>query len=54
MAAEWAFARDHQSEQARRTALMGWLHTYNHHRLHSAIGRNVPFSRLTNVPGQYS
>ncbi|GAA3130063.1 hypothetical protein GCM10020255_003550 [Rhodococcus baikonurensis] len=21
---------------------------------HSAIGRNVPFSRLTNVPGQYS
>ncbi|TQF65405.1 IS481 family transposase, partial [Rhodococcus spelaei] len=41
-------------EQARRSALSGWLHTYNHHRQHSAIGRNVPFSRLTNVPGQYS
>ncbi|WP_027503293.1 integrase core domain-containing protein, partial [Rhodococcus sp. UNC363MFTsu5.1] len=54
MAAEWAFARHYQSEQARRTALPGWLHTYNHHRQHSAIGRHVPFSRLTNVPGQYS
>lgn len=54
MAAEWAFARHYQSEHARRTALPGWMHTYNHHRQHSAIGRNVPFSRLTNVPGQYS
>lgn len=53
MGAEWAFARHYPSEQARRTALPGWLHTYNHHRQHSAIGRNVPFSRLTNVPGQY-
>lgn len=54
MAAEWAFARHYQSEHARRTAMPGWLHTNNHHRQHSAIGRNVPFIRLTNVPGQYS
>ena len=54
MALEWAFSRHYTSEQARRTALPGWLHTYNHHRQHSAIGRNVPFSRLTNVPGQYT
>ncbi|MEH3076285.1 MAG: IS481 family transposase [Quadrisphaera sp.] len=54
MAAEWAFARHYRSELARRKALPGWLHTYNHHRLHSAIGGAVPYSRLTNVPGQYS
>jgi len=54
MAAEWAFARHYRSELARRRALPGWLHTYNHHRLHSAIGGAVPFSRLTNVPGQYT
>ena len=54
LAAEWAFARHYQSEHARRAALPRWLHTYNHHRQHSAIGRNVPFSRLINVPGQYN
>ncbi|PTR44504.1 transposase IS481 family protein [Rhodococcus sp. OK611] len=54
LAAEWAFARHYKSERTRRSALPAWLHTYNHHRQHSAIGRNVPFSRLTNVPGQYS
>ncbi|SEM50530.1 IS481 family transposase [Rhodococcus maanshanensis] len=54
VAAEWAFARHYKSERTRRSALPAWLHTYNHHRQHSAIGRNVPFSRLTNVPGQYT
>jgi len=54
MAAEWAFARHYRSELERRRALPGWLHVYNHRRLHSAIGRAVPFSRLTNVSGQYN
>ena len=54
MAAEWAFARHYRSELARRKALPGWLHIYNHHRLHSAIGGVAPVSRLTNVPGQYT
>lgn len=54
MAAEWAFARHYRSELSRRKALPGWLHSYNHHRLHSAIGDAVPFSRLTNVPGHYN
>ncbi|WP_159931038.1 MULTISPECIES: IS481 family transposase, partial [Nocardia] len=53
MAAEWAFARHYRSEQARRAALPAWLHTYNHHRQHTAIGRQTPISRLTNLPGQY-
>ena len=54
MAAEWAFARHYKSETERRRALPGWLHTYNHHRLHSAIGGHPPINRLTNLPGQYS
>jgi len=54
MAAEWAFAQFYRSEQDRRRALPGWLHTYNHHRLHSAIGYAAPITRLTNVPGQYT
>ena len=35
-------------------ALPAWLHEYNHHRPHTAIGAKPPISRLTNVPGQYS
>ena len=30
-----------------------WIHHYNHHRLHTAIGKVPPITRLTNVPGQY-
>ncbi|OBF89019.1 transposase, partial [Mycobacterium sp. 852002-51152_SCH6134967] len=53
MAGEWAFARHYPNERTRRTALAGWLHTYNHHRQHSAIGKVPPITRLTNLPGQY-
>ncbi len=54
MAAEWAFARHYPNEQTRRSALPPWLHTYNHHRQHSAIGKVPPITRLTNLPGQYN
>ena len=54
MTAGWAVRRLYLSESARRNALPAWLHEYNHHRLHSAIGRTTPISRLTNLPGQYS
>jgi transposase InsO family protein len=50
---EWAFARHYPNELTRRSALPAWLHTYNHHRQHSAIGKITPITRLTNVPGQY-
>lgn len=53
MAAEWAFARHYPNERTRRSALSAWLHTYNHHRQHSAIGKVPPITRLTNLPGQY-
>jgi transposase InsO family protein len=50
----WAFDRYYPSEHARRTALPAWLHHYNHHRPHTAIGRAVPISRLDNLPGQHT
>jgi transposase InsO family protein len=50
----WAFSRHYNSEPARRAALPAWLHEYNHHRPHTAIGGKPPISRLTNLPGQYS
>jgi transposase InsO family protein len=46
----WAYARLYTSENERRTALPGWLHFYNHHRAHSAIGGRPPVTRLTNLP----
>jgi transposase-like protein len=50
----WAFDRFYPSEADRRAALPAWLHDYNHHRPHTAIGRLAPITRLTNVPGQFS
>jgi transposase InsO family protein len=54
LADRWAFARHYTGESQRRDALPGWLHEYNHHRPHTAIGRQPPISRLTNLPGQYT
>ena len=54
MADGWAYARCYRSEQERRDALADWIHQYNQHRPHTACGNQPPFSRLTNVPGQYS
>ena len=54
LAAGWAFSRCYTSETQRRAALPSWLHQYNHHRPHSAIGKVTPITRLINVPGQYS
>lgn len=50
----WAYARLYQSTQQRNDALSGWLHFYNHHRAHSAIGGRPPATRLTNVPGHHT
>jgi transposase InsO family protein len=51
---EWAYARPYQSEADRVAALTGWLHTYNHHRGHTALGGEPPASRVTNLSGQNS
>lgn len=54
LTAEWAYKKFYASESARRAAYPAWLHHYNHHRPHTAIGNQAPITRLTNVPGQYS
>jgi transposase InsO family protein len=54
MADGWAFKKLYRSENARRAALAGWLHQYNHHRPHTAIGRSAPITRLTNLSDQYT
>ena len=48
----WAYARFYESETERRDALPGWIHFYNHHRRHSAIGAQ-PISRLNNLLGHH-
>ena len=50
----WAFSKHYTTESARRNALPAWLHEYNHHRPHTAIGGHPPISRLTNLAGQYT
>ena len=55
MADGWAYVKHYNSESARRAALPAWLHFYNHHRPHTAIGKLPPISRISNnLPGQYS
>jgi transposase InsO family protein len=51
--AEWAYARAWRSDGQRTRALTTWLHRYNHHRHHTAIG-GPPTSRVSNLVGHYS
>jgi transposase InsO family protein len=51
--AEWAYARTWTSEGQRNRALARWLHIYNHHRHHTAVG-GPPVSRVSNLAGHYS
>ena len=54
----WAYGAIYASSAERTAALEGWLFRYNHHRKHSAIGRQPPIARLTekrnNLLGTYS
>lgn len=50
----WAYGPTYGSERERTRALDGWLFHYNHRRRHTAIGRQPPASRLTNLLGTYS
>jgi len=52
LADEWAYARPYTSEAARRAALPAWLHAYNNHRSHTALGGLPPASRVPNLTGQ--
>ena len=50
----WAFKKFYPSEDARLQALPPWIHQYNHHRPHSAIGKVAPITRLDNLAGHHS
>jgi transposase InsO family protein len=50
---EWAYVRPYDSEAERVAALDDWLHLYNHHRHHTAIG-GPPISRVNDLPGHYN
>ena len=50
---ECAYRQVFRSDAARERALARWLHSYNHHRPHTALGGRPPISRVTNVPEDY-
>ncbi|QQQ79204.1 IS481 family transposase [Saccharothrix sp. 6-C] len=44
---EFAYAQAWTGNDHRLTALPDWVHDYNHHRAHSALGGQPPITRLT-------
>lgn len=50
---EWAYVRNYRSDLERADALDDWIHLYNHHRNHTAIG-GPPISRVNDLPGHYT
>ncbi|MFE5635301.1 integrase core domain-containing protein, partial [Streptomyces sp. NPDC056543] len=50
---EWAYQRPYTSNAERTEALEDFLHTYNHHRCHTALEGKPPISRVNNPAGQY-
>jgi transposase InsO family protein len=54
MLEEWAYARPYSSEAERVAAFPQWLHSYNHHRGHTALRGQPPASRVTKLSGQNS
>jgi transposase InsO family protein len=51
---EWAYARLYRSDTERCQEYSTWLHTYNHHRGHTALGGQPPATRVPNLSGQYN
>lgn len=50
---EWAYAKSYASEAERADLFDKWLHTYNHHRGHTALGGKSPADLVPNLCGQY-
>lgn len=50
----WAYGAIYRSSHERTRALDGWLHHYNHHRRHAALGHHPPIHRLNNLLGTYT
>jgi transposase InsO family protein len=52
MLEEWAYAQPYRSETERAATFNDWLHTYNHHRGHTALGGKSPADLVPNLRGQ--
>jgi transposase len=51
---EWAYVRPYDSEMERAAAFGGFLHSYNHHRGHTALSGQPPIARVNDLPGHYN
>ncbi|MFZ1488629.1 MAG: IS481 family transposase [Ilumatobacteraceae bacterium] len=55
---EWAYIRPWRSERQRHHAYTGFLHFYNHHRAHGALGWSTPAAALAsftdNLPADHT
>ena len=51
---EWAYVRPYSGNQERLSLLPDWLHGYNHHRSHTALGGLPPIARVSNLCGNYT
>ncbi|QXE33214.1 IS481 family transposase [Streptomyces sp. GMY02] len=51
---EWAYLRPYTNNDERPTALQDFLHAYNYHRCHTALGGQPPITRVNNPAGQYT
>ncbi|MFJ6651094.1 IS481 family transposase [Streptomyces sp. NPDC091290] len=49
----WDYLRPYTSNTERQAGLADFLHTYNHHRCHTALGGHPPITRVNNATGQY-
>ncbi len=54
MLEEWAYVTPYASEAERVEAFDTFLHIYNHHRSHTALGGKPPVSRVNDLPGHYT
>jgi transposase InsO family protein len=54
LADEWAYVRIYRRNSDRDHALHRWLHLYNHHRSHTALGGNPPMSLVNNLPSHHN
>ncbi|HEY5612863.1 MAG TPA: integrase core domain-containing protein [Lysobacter sp.] len=43
---EWAYVATYTNSAHRQAALQPWMHRHNHHRPHSALGYQLPISRI--------
>lgn len=56
---EWAYVRDWTTDRQRRGAYDGFMHSYNHHRSHGALGWATPMATLNrllrdNLPAEHN